>query len=1169
MWRRAARIVLSLPFTIVTGLFGFYLVFGFFLVNPLAKKLLPWVGERKLASRLSVEQVKFNPLTLEATIDGLKLTGQNGQLLAGFQQLYLNVATTGLFRWAWHIQDIQINHPRAKFAIEPDGKLNWAVLIAKLNEEKKPQSGAMARVLIDHIKINDGYIEYTDANRAGRPFKAVMEPLGIELQGLSTLLDDHGNYRIAAKLPAQGGKLALQGDIALNPLSSKGEIALEGMRLADLQHAITAPRKFDLLSGTMTVGLQYRFAMVRDDRGADMPLVLVKDANLSIQDFALGPRGGGAPVFSLTEARVGHANLDLAARRVEVANVSLTGARLAAIRNVKGILDWQTLFAAGEEKKAPASSLAGQSAPVAGAPGPPEPPWKIKVREIKLVDWAARFADQGFARPLIVSASGFGMTAALAGEVGARPEIEVGPVNAVLGPVQVLSGAQEAAALQGAAFLNAKLKLAEKQLLIDAIELHGLRTSVMLDNNKTLNWTEILKTAPGVPVRAPVHSATVKSAKKDEQGMDVKLARFSLEGLEVGIVDQTTGAPVTIDVTRGFVTAKNLSIDMNKAVPIEAGFSLKQGGNFHAGGTIIPGKASGTLAVNLAALQLKTFTPYVNRFARLHLNSGMASTSGKLMFGKTEAVMRVDFKGGFAVDDLGITEEETREPFFGWKKLSSNSLEIELNPHRLQMDELAAVNLFGKVIIFEDKTINLKRILRSPEQEGAVTAKADEPAPDRTVTEKAAAPLSTRAETGAEATPFQLAIERLRLNNADVEFADLSLRPQFGTRMHDLTGVVTGLSNDPATTALVELDGKVDEYGSARIRGSIQPFRATDFTDLTLAFRNLEMTNLTPYSGKFAGRKVDSGKLSVDLEYKVKNRQLTANNKVVINRLKLGERVESPDAVKLPLDLAIAILEDSDGVIDLDLPIAGSLDDPEFSYGIIIWKALVNVLTKVVTAPFRALGRLIGIGSEKLEDIEFDFGAATLLPPEKEKLKGIGQALAKRPALVLSISPVYDLRKDARALQELRIRREVARRMGLNVDPGQEPGPVDTTNQRAQKALEALYDDHFAKEGGVKAIKAEYEKTTGGVKTVHAAMLERLTLQIPVTEAELSRLAQARGEAMKQTLLTLGEVVPDKIHVSEPLKKDDDSDSKVLICKLTLGAGNKPAPESAPAAVIP
>lgn len=1164
MWGRAIKTVLSLPFLIVAGLFGLYLIFGFFLVNPLAQKLLPWVGETKLASQLSVQQVKFNPLTLETTVNGLILADRQGQLLASFEQLYLNIGTTGLFHWALRIQDIKLKRPHVTLVVQPDGKINWAALTSKLNEDKKPSSGTMARLLVDHIKITDGIIEYTDADRPGRPFKAMLEPLGIELEGLSTLLDEHGNYSIAAKLPEQGGTLTMKGDIGLTPLSSNGKIVLEGLRLAGLQQAVKNIPNFDILSGTAAADLRYRFAMIRNKAGEDVPSIQVNDANLSMRDFTLAPRGG-EPLLVLAEARIGNANLDLAERRVEVASVTLTGGKLAATRSIKGTLDWQTLFAMGEEKSGSAASPSGQSSSETGAPEPPALPWKIAVREIKLADWAARFTDQGFARPLVVIAGGFGMTAALTGEVGAKPAVEVGPLNAALGPVQVVSGEQEAATLQRAAVLNAKLMLAENRLVIDAVELNGLRTSAILDKTKTLNWDAILKAAPGAPAPASAKPAAVRPAAADKPALDLQLARFSLDGLEVGIADQSTGEPVRLDLVKGFVTMKKLSLDMNKAVPVEAGFGLKQGGTFNAGGTITPGKASGKLDIKLAGLSLKPLTPYVNRFAKLHLHSGAASTRGRLLFARTGKGMKVDFKGGFVVDALGITEEETGDPFFGWERLSSDSLEFKLNPDLLHMNELVAVNLFGKVIIFEDKSMNLTRILRSPETGDAVTAKTGESA--GAATKKADAPAPAKTETRGEANRFPLAIERLRLNSADVEFADLSLSPKFGTRMHDLSGVVTGLSNDPATTALVELDGKVDEYGSARIRGSIQPFRATEFTDLTLTFRNLEMTNLTPYAGRFAGRKVDSGKLSVDLEYKIKKRQLASENKIVINKLKLGERVESPEAVNLPLDLAIAILEDSDGVIDLDLPITGSLDDPQFSYGKLIWKAIVNVLTKVVAAPFRALGNLLGISSEKLEAVEFDFGTATLLPPEREKLKNIGQALAKRPALTLSIAPAYDLRKDVRALQELRMRRDVAQRMGLNVPPDQEPGPVDTGNPRAQKALEELYDDRFDKQGGVKAIKDEFKKSKDVAKTLYDDMFERLTLQIRVTDIELKQLAQARGEAVKQSLITLGKVDAVKITVSAPVQKDDGG--KIVSCKLSLGAGDKPTSEPAPAAAKP
>src|SRR5512141_156427 len=183
MWGRGVKIALSLPFLVVAGLFGLYLVFGFFLVNPLAQKLLPWIGENKLASQLSVQQVKFNPLTLEATVDGLKLADKSGAPLASFERLYVNLDTIGLFRWAWRIRDIQLDQPHTTVEIRRGGRLNWAALIAKLNEDKQPPSDSLARVLIDHIRIDNGHLTYIDANRAGKPFTVVLQPLGIELDG--------------------------------------------------------------------------------------------------------------------------------------------------------------------------------------------------------------------------------------------------------------------------------------------------------------------------------------------------------------------------------------------------------------------------------------------------------------------------------------------------------------------------------------------------------------------------------------------------------------------------------------------------------------------------------------------------------------------------------------------------------------------------------------------------------------------------------------------------------------------------------------------------------------------------------------------------------------------------------------------------------------------------
>ncbi|MGO9444573.1 MAG: DUF748 domain-containing protein [Thiobacillaceae bacterium] len=1154
MFARLTKIVLSLPFLILAGLFGVYLIFGFFLVDPVAKKLLPWIGEKKLASQLTVQKVEFNPLTLEATVQGLKLAEKSGKPLAGFDRLYVNLETSGLFRFAWRIKDIQLSGPYANFEVRPGGKLNWAALIAKLNEDKEPPSKTLPRVLIDHIKIEQGDIEYTDANRSSAPFRASLLPLGIELDGLSTLPEDLGEYIIGAKLPQEGGTLKWAGDVSLNPVTSDGKIGLENINLPNLLRVIKMPRNVELTSGTLAAGTRYRFAMVKDK-----PWMQINGANLIVQNVALAPKGGLAPVFELKDARVDNANLDLTGQTVNVAAITLAGGRLAATRNLNGTLDWQTLFAS------PPAPGQQPGAPSVQSPAPPGAPWKLSVKEIKLDDWNASYADRSFAQRLSVEAARIGFTASLSGTIGTSPAIQIAPVNLSLGPVQVFSGISNkpVAQLDQARLSNASYDVATGALNIDSIDLSGARTSVVVGRDKQLNWNQILAKAPGAPTVK--HESTPSEPKST---MKFGLGHLALNGMQLAFSDQSVSHPVVIDITNGHAMFQDLSLDLGKPVALEAGFTVKQGGSFRLGGKLVPGKLSGDVKLRLDGLSLKPFGPYVNQFARLTLNDGAASTSGRLKFAQGKQRPSLDYSGGFAVTNLAINEEDTGDDFLSWEKLASNSLEFKLGPNSLHMAELLAVKPFAKVIIFEDKSLNIKRIQRGYQPEPAAAPAAENQGQASNVTKPP--PASQAAATvGPESAPeageqFPVDVERFEIDNAAAEYADLSLPTKFGTRMHSLSGVITGLSTDPATTAQVELDGGVDQYGSVRIRGSIQPFHATDFTDLLLQFDNLEMANLTPYSGKFAGRKIDSGRLSVKLEYKIKHRQLTGENSFVINKLRLGERVDSKDAMHLPLDLAIALLEDSNGVIDLDLPVTGSLDDPQFSYGRIIWKAIVNVLTKLITAPFRALGSLLGINSEKLEAIDFDFGSADLLPPEMEKLKNLAQAMAKRPALAITIEPGYEVKGDTRAIQELWMRRDVAVRMGLAVEPGKEPGLVDSFNPRTQKVLEALYDARFQKQGGLKAIKAEYEKPKEGAPSIYAEMLERLTLQIPVEEDELKQLAQQRGDAIKTALVDAAKIDPARVSAGAPVKKDNGG--KMVVCKMTLGVSKIRAPAPSPVA---
>jgi outer membrane protein OmpA-like peptidoglycan-associated protein len=374
----------------------------------------------------------------------------------------------------------------------------------------------------------------------------------------------------------------------------------------------------------------------------------------------------------------------------------------------------------------------------------------------------------------------------------------------------------------------------------------------------------------------------------------------------------------------------------------------------------------------------------------------------------------------------------------------------------------------------------------------------------------------------------------------------------FATQIHRLTGVVIGTSSAKDARAQIDLNGQVDDYGTARIGGEMNVFDPTGFTDVEMRFENLEMANLTPYSGQFAGRKIDSGKLSLELDYQIDNSQLLGDNQIVVDRLKLGERVESPKAVNLPLDLAVALLEDGNGVIDIGLPVKGDLNNPEFSVGHLVWKAFVNLITKIVTSPFRALGALLGGETENLDIVAFEPGKSEVSPPEAEKLQQLAQAMEKRPQLKLVVQGRFSPQHDGEALQNLALRRALATLAGdREPAPDEDPGPVDYSDPATQRRLEKMFRERFGREA-LKDFMAGLEPPSGKAPAagqeaandpglVSKALFTRLAAAETLPENALPALAEARAEAIVARLTTDGGIAAARVTTKSPEPAGDEA----------------------------
>jgi hypothetical protein len=688
-----------------------------------------------------------------------------------------------------------------------------------------------------------------------------------------------------------------------------------------------------------------------------------------------------------------------------------------------------------------------------------------------------------------------------------------------------------------------KVALAERNAIVGKIRLADGRVQVVRKADGSIDLQEALKVLSS---GKPATGKSEQPAQEAAPPWHFKVDKTEVANLGVILQEASVKPALELVLDNIALQVDGVSNDMNAPLPVKLSFDARSGGHFESDGKVVPAVPSADVNFKLTDLAMKLIQPFLTAKTTLILADGKLSTQGRVLYSDKGP----NVKGEFAVRDLRVMEPGAKEPLLAWRTFGTRDL--TLTQKELNLGELRLNGLDTRLQIDKDKNINFKKVMKSSSEE--------KPA------EQVPAPDAKPAGAVPPAPTFIVNIDRLRFYKGEMDFADQSLILPFGTRIHDLKGSIAGLSNRPGAVGQIELDGAVDEYGMARTVGHVELGNPTNGLDMRVQFRNVEMTNLTPYTATFAGRKIDSGKLSLDLQYKIVKRQLTGENQVIMDKLTLGERVESPTAKDLPLDLAIAILQDSDGRIDLGLPVAGSLDDPQFSYGSIVWKAITNVLTKIVTAPFRALGALFGGGGEKIESIVFEAGAPQLTPPEREKVAKLAEAMAKRPGLVLSVGGVH-ADADRVALQDIQLRRAVLTQAGQRVPERGDPGPVSTQQPKIREALETLYKDRIGaadlaamKEGFRNANPGQMEESTAGKvmsrlsgllrekKTLnesevaqlkgadfYGVLFERLRAKENIPDERLQDLAQKRGEGVAEILKSAG-VAPERVQLLAPEK---------------------------------
>jgi hypothetical protein len=1164
------RFALSLPSLIVVGLVLAYLLFAWLAFEPLLKWAAPKFVADHSGHTLSIERARFDPFRLTLDVAGLKLSEPSGKPLLAFAALTVDFEASSLFKRAYTFKEVRLVEPKVEIELRHGGGLNWLAFVHAFASKSEPEDAALdkeglTRLLVRHAVVERGRVGFED-NRGGGGFKTAAEPLDIELHDLSTLPDDKGSHAVSMRTTF-GAQLKWKGVLGLNPLIATGDVALDDLQLARVWPYLRSALNMAPPEGKVAMSLSYQLGY----EGNKLDVHLSK---IDVRAQALAAKGlsDSEPALVVEQLALTGGHVDLLQRVVKLDALSIEGGRVAITRSADGrinLQDWAS--------RAPGAPPAEAARPAASASAPAAAqPWHVTVGRVSLDRVSGRVIDQTFQAPLAVEVGKLRLRLKADARLDpSTPQVLVDDLGIELGDIRLMSQASKTPLLElGRVQLDGgRVDLAARQAALARLDVTGGKTTLTRDANGALALLKALALRPAQTSAAPAAAGMVvagkppaplpartkskttpakdRAAKKADPASGDAPWRYRVDeivadGLQVAVREESIQpvASVTLQGIRAEV--RGFSDDANAALPVRLQFQVHEGGRFEAQGTVVPAAPSADIRLKLSALSLKPAQPYIAHETNLVLVGGQVGTAGRARY--QQGKFRYD--GEVAIHDLLLNEAESSERFLAWKSLATKRLIA--TPERLDIDEVQVNGLGAKILIFKDRTINLAKIVK------AKGAAADKGLP-------ATAPAAPVAKA-TNAKPYQMRLGRVRVSDGEVDFADLSLALPFGARIHHLQGNLVGLSNEPGATAQLEFEGQVDEYGLSRAAGQINLFDPTAFTDIRVVFQNVEMTTLTPYSATFAGRRIASGKLSLNLEYKVKARQLQGENQVVMDQLTLGERVESPTAMSLPLDLALAILQDSDGKIDLGLPVSGSLDDPQFSYGSIIWKAIVNVITKVVTAPFRALGALFGGGDEQTARVDFDAGEAALLPPEREKLVSLAQALAKRPRLALHVQAAYNPRVDRAAIQDQRVRRAVATQMGQRLAADEAVGPISTADPKARTALEQLYKTRFgarafeelqaqfaqanpkppptdaagrllsrvgslfeAKRAPLSAQEAAQLKGAN----LHALLVQRLLEAEPVGDDQLLALGTSRAQAIQRELAARG-VATERIQIDRP-----------------------------------
>lgn len=1082
--------------------------------------VLPWwiesYGARMIGDRLqrpvAVAEAAFNPFKFTLQLKGVTLQEADNQPLASVERIFVDLEPSAYPGGTTTLRNVQIDRPEVFVLRTPDGRINLAQLAppGEPDPVQQEEKGEPVEFLLADFTLSDGKVVFRDETVGG--FETTASPIDVKVTNLTNRVDQKAAYALSLTTGA-GEAIELEGNLSLaEAMAAEGRLEISAVPLEHYAPYYKNFVGFEKAAGHVDLALAYRYA------GAQ---VTISDLALTLAELILRNPADGKAFLTLPQLTVSGGRIDTRARTVAVERIGIDGLTASARRTSDGRIDLVDLVsppgAPPETSPAAPAAAEAENPETPASTASPSPPWTVNIDAVHMTAGPLRFADPSARQPATAELGA--LTVEVADITVAGPDATVARADLAAENITVMDPSTEVPLVQVPRLrvTGARAAAGRRSASVDQVVVSGTRVEALRRADGTVNLAGLF--VPAAEATDTGKNETPPEASNSgTPAWTFQLGTLVLEDHGVNFLDQVPEPDARFTVDQLALKVENFSTAAGNRPGVDLVCRINRAGTLAVGGEVALDPVASELAVTLKDLPLKSFQPYLNDQVDLGITDGRLGAKGRLtLVLPNEGPPRIHYRGGAEISRFAAVDKRDDKDFLRWKSLFVEGADIATGPMKITVGRVALSDYYARVVITENGQLNAAQIFSTPDK--GPTSPPEKPRP------------------GEKSAPLPLTVKEVTLQGGQVDFSDDFTRPNFQTRMVDLGGRVSGLSTQASKPAAVVIQGALENRSPLEISGNINPLSQDKDTDLKLTFRNIELSPFSPYSGKYLGYTLAKGKLTLELDYKIADRQLQARNRIFFDALTLGDRVESPDAASLPIKLALALLTDRQGRIELDVPVKGNLDDPQFSvFGIVI-KALGNLLTKIVTSPFDALAS--AFGGRVVTELEFAPGRSALSPEDETQITGLADALHERPALRLEVQGFADPQTDAPAIRRQRFDALLRGVKRSTLGAGQ-----------ADVLLEEIrIDDMERPEIIARAYAAaEFPKPRdedGKEKVLPPEEMEKLLFtQIQVDDNDLRLLATARAAAVRERLLADPRIGADRVFLLEPkVAKTEDLDA--------------------------